>query len=338
MAYINQTKDKKVVQMSFIAGLTYVILYSLFGIWVSFGKNPYSITIKGFVTNFLVTGIPIIIREYARYKIIGITPKKNLKLVSFVLIIGFTLLEINIINFLASISGVISGFKMVVSELIPIIIKNILFTKIVTKYSCKGPITYELTINVFYWLMPILPNSPWILIAILDTTILFIFYIIIKNKIDEEEYLARNIHVKEDDTKGTLIFGFIMVIVACFSIGIFPVQPRAVATGSMYPKINIGDVVLIEKCGINDIKIGDVVEYQLENQFIIHRVIKIEVENAEFSLITKGDNNSSEDANKVSEEQIIGKVIFKIKYVGLPSIWLHNLAGEDEEVLVETGK
>lgn len=336
--YINKKKDKKVIELAFLTGLSYTIIYSLFGIWVTFGKNPYSITIKGILTNLWITGVVIVGREYARFKILRNTPKKNQTFVSILIIIVFSLLELDVASLIESLSSVSNAFRQIVSGVIPIVIKNILFTKIVSKYSYKAPIVYELTINLFYWLMPILPNSPWILIAILDTTILFIFFILIKNKIDEEESLRRKIPEESANPKSTIMFCFVLVIVACFSVGIFPIQPRAVATGSMYPELSIGDVVFIRKCGINDIKIGNIIEYSLENQFIIHRVIDIDVEDSKFFITTKGDNNSSEDANTVSEEQLIGKVIFKIKYVGLPSIWLHNLINEDEEVLVETGR
>ena len=106
----------------------------------------------------------------------------------------------------------------------------------------------------------------------------------------------------------------------------------------MYPEIEVGDVVIVKKCTINDIDVGDVIEYQIETQSIVHRVTKKEIEQNAFKITTKGDNNNSEDAKPVYEEQIIGKVIFKIKYLGLPSVWLKNLTQSNETVYVETGK
>ena len=111
-----------------------------------------------------------------------------------------------------------------------------------------------------------------------------------------------------------------------------------VATASMYPEIEVGDVVIVKKCTINDIDVGDVIEYQIETQSIVHRVTKKEIEQNAFKITTKGDNNNSEDAKPVYEEQIIGKVIFKIKYLGLPSVWLKNLTQSNETIYVETGK
>ena len=70
----------------------------------------------------------------------------------------------------------------------------------------------------------------------------------------------------------------------------------------------------------------------------MHRVERIENENGIFKIITKGDNNTQEDTNPVYEEQIIGKVIFKIKYLGLPSVWLNKLTHSNQTIHVETGK
>ena len=56
-----------------------------------------------------------------------------------------------------------------------------------------------------------------------------------------------------------------------------------------------------------------------------------------FYLVTKGDNNNAPDVAEVREDQLIGKVIFKIKYIGYPAIWLHLLQVEEKTINVETG-
>ena len=42
------------------------------------------------------------------------------------------------------------------------------------------------------------------------------------------------------------------------------------------------------------------------------------------------------DAEEVKENQVIGKVIFKIKYIGYPAIWLNLIQQEQIQVEVET--
>lgn len=105
----------------------------------------------------------------------------------------------------------------------------------------------------------------------------------------------------------------------------------------MEPNISIGDVAVIKKCTPNDIELQDVIEYKMEGYAVVHRVINIYQENGEFFFITKGDNNSAQDRLPVSENQLVGKVLFKIKYIGLPAIWIHKLNSK-VVVEVETGK
>ena len=75
----------------------------------------------------------------------------------------------------------------------------------------------------------------------------------------------------------------------------------------------------------------------MDGYTVIHRIVNIYQEKGEFFLITKGDNNESEDKLPVREDQLLGKALFKIPYIALPTIWLHNFATQTQ-VDVETGK
>lgn len=56
---------------------------------------------------------------------------------------------------------------------------------------------------------------------------------------------------------------------------------------------------------------GDIFAYQNGKNVIIHRIIAIDEE----GYIFKGDANPSQDAAKVTKEQLVGKVIVKIKWL-----------------------
>lgn len=335
---LNKKKDKKIIEYTAIIALVYIVIYTLFGLVVTFGKNPYSNTFKGFLNNLWVTGTVVIAREYARFRILKNVRKKYQTLIKTLVIAVLSLLEFELFDVVSHIKDTEYVFKQVVSILIPTIAKNILFTEIAQRYSCKAPIIYEMFIKIFYWVSPILPNSPWILIAILDTAIPLTYLMIIKTTFDEEKNIILNRGVEKRDVKGTVIFITLLVVIVCFANGIFPIYPRAVATASMYPEIHVGDVVIVQKKPVEELKEKDIIEYQIENQFVIHRIINIENEEGTYVITTMGDNNSSPDAKPVYEEQVKGKVIFKIKYLGLPSFWLNKLLNSGEEIHVETGR
>lgn len=76
---------------------------------------------------------------------------------------------------------------------------------------------------------------------------------------------------------------------------------------SMEPMINEGDNLYVEKTRLKDIKIGDIVVFYRNKNFIGHRVLKIK----ENYIFAKGDNSLFFDKPLKSDE-ILGKIV-KIK-------------------------
>ena len=75
---------------------------------------------------------------------------------------------------------------------------------------------------------------------------------------------------------------------------------------------------------MQNIKENTVIVYDIDNSSIAHRVVKKVEENGTVYYQTKGDNNEVVDTNLVATTQIKGKYLFKIKYLGFPSIWLYD--------------
>ena len=88
---------------------------------------------------------------------------------------------------------------------------------------------------------------------------------------------------------------------------------------------NIGDIFVLRKA--ENIELGDVIIYnnKINNAPIIHRVVKVEGD----VFQTKGDHNKGmmEFEEKVEKEQIYGKVLFKIPYLGWVKIFFNMLTG-----------
>ena len=100
----------------------------------------------------------------------------------------------------------------------------------------------------------------------------------------------------------------------------------------MKPELGVGDMVLIQKCTPNDIKENDIIQYKRDKYTVVHRVIKKYQKDGEYFFITKGDNNKKEDMDPVREDQLLGKVIFKIKYIAYPTIWINNLSNVQVDI------
>ena len=74
----NKTKLKKDIQTySIIATLIYILVYVVSGLFVTFGKNPYSTDLKGVLINIWILGTVAFFKEYIRYKLINNVYDRN---------------------------------------------------------------------------------------------------------------------------------------------------------------------------------------------------------------------------------------------------------------------
>jgi len=111
----------------------------------------------------------------------------------------------------------------------------------------------------------------------------------------------------------------IVTIVAVFLIFFRPVALggdtlyEPVFTGSMEPAVPVGSVAVIKPVDYNTLQKGDIICFKFSGpQSITHRIINITNE----GFITKGDANEDPDQWIVKKENIIGKLIFIIPYIG----------------------
>lgn len=88
-----------------------------------------------------------------------------------------------------------------------------------------------------------------------------------------------------------------------------------IASNSMYPVLEYGDVIIIKEVDYQDIQEKDIVTYlgkegEFKDRVITHEVIEVFYENGTKVLKTKGRANTGTDPN-VYEEQIYGRFIYR---------------------------
>ena len=89
-----------------------------------------------------------------------------------------------------------------------------------------------------------------------------------------------------------------------------------VETGSMIPKYQVGDVILVKERAIEQIAVGDDITYwgtigTMKGKLVTHQVINIEFINGETAFHTKGIANNTEDPI-VYGNQINGVVLGRL--------------------------
>lgn len=79
---------------------------------------------------------------------------------------------------------------------------------------------------------------------------------------------------------------------------------------------NKGDILFIIRANPEKIKVGDVIIFEsgIKKNPIIHRIVKIQIEEDTYIFSTMGDNNDDQWSfeKEIKSEQLIGKAVFKL--------------------------
>lgn len=304
-------------------GFFYTICMVLGGIINGFGKSPYDLSPLGIIKNIILIGSMIVGREFVRSYFVNSISKKH-----FIIMIGIFTIFMTLINLpISRLYNLKTGIDIIqyLSEyLLPELSKNIFAVYLVYLGGPTLSIIYLFIIEGCFWVCPILPNLNWItkgLIGILCPTFSLMFLQYIYDK--EAKTKAYKNH-KSENPVGLIITSVFSIAIVWFALGVFPIQPNVIATGSMKPMINAGDMVLVKRIDGNTVKKGDVIQFKQDNIYIFHRIIDIKVEKNIKKYITKGDNNSVQDSELVNPKDIKGTVIYVIPKVGWPTLFFKD--------------
>ena len=304
--------------------LGFFIVYYLLGIIIGFTMpNYYNINaLFSFVVPIILY---VILREVFRYMIMCKTDGN--KLVTAISVIMFILLDITSLIYLVNFNSNIQVFKFMALTVIPAISSNIVFSYMTKKTGYKPVIFYALIIELYSFLLPIVPNPSEYLLSIIDFLLPVILgyriYLFFKKDLDED--LRREYNKKH--FLALIIPALVTIVFVYFTSGYFHYYALAIASGSMTPNINKGDVVIIEKLdGKHEtLDKGIILAFKKDNRVIVHRIVKIIEEKGTYYFYTKGDANTDIDNFVIEEDMVIGTVQGKISYIGWPAVLLSGL-------------
>ncbi len=116
-------------------------------------------------------------------------------------------------------------------------------------------------------------------------------------------------------------------IMGCLLVTLVPMlfgwRPYVIESGSMEPRISIGDVVLAAPVAAADRNelLGRVTVFdspEIPGKVITHRVVRFDGP----KIVTKGDANPTVDSAKITMSSVRGLGRLLVRWVGLPVIWL----------------
>jgi len=124
-----------------------------------------------------------------------------------------------------------------------------------------------------------------------------------------------------------ILYGFIFIVLVSIAglitVSSFKIPGNyklySVQSGSMEPAIKKGAIVVVKP--ESNYQKGDVitvVEPANRKVSLTHRIFEVNDKDGKISYITKGDANKTPDTEKRPKENVVGKVIFSLPFIGYP--------------------
>lgn len=310
-----------------------ILLGSILG---QLGGSPYDLTPKGIFGNLFFILPALAFREVVRSYILGTyCCKTNLKVfISITLLMTAFSLNYSQLTLTRGIEGIAVFFA---TEIGPKLGINIMLSYLALYGGAVSAIRYIFIIEIFHWVSPILSSLNWLAkgaVGIL-VPIACVLFIIGKYEGIRNRSAAGGSNKKV--ALGWLITAVFSIGILWFVVGVFPVVPSVIVTGSMEPVMYPGDVVLLRQIQreeqVRELSEGDVIQFQRDNIRITHRIIEIIDDGiGNLTFRTKGDNNSTKDSSLVQPNDIKGMLIKVVPKIGYPSLLIKSTGQKRTDV------
>jgi len=116
----------------------------------------------------------------------------------------------------------------------------------------------------------------------------------------------------------TVLSGLVLAALVPLALGY---SAHVVTSGSMAPRVGMGDVVVTQPVTAAELHPGQVVlvhDPQVAGGLLLHRLVSLD---AEGRLVTRGDANQSEDSVHADPADVRGLAVLRVPWVGLPALW-----------------
>ncbi len=314
--------EKAIIGTMALLGIIQISINYVIGLLTTFSKNVLTINFNRILTIIIPLAIILIIVEFLRYQFL--IKKDNTKSFEILTVIFFIIVDVTLFGTSVNFNSLSSTVTFFGTVLFPSIVNNVIYNKMTIKTGYRSIIIYRLITIITYYFIPVIPNINLLLKSLAKIIIPLIIYLTISYMFDrvEFEYVVRK---KRDFSLGTIIIIIILLLATALVSCVFKYGVIAIGSGSMTGTINYGDAVIFEKYKDQKLEIGDIIMFEKEDKNVIHRIVEIGVFNDEYVYVTKGDKNKYVDSGYVYENNIVGVVHKRIKYLGFPAIWFKSL-------------
>lgn len=140
----------------------------------------------------------------------------------------------------------------------------------------------------------------------------------------------------------TIVILAVAIAILLAGVRLVGINPYTVLSGSMEPEYHVGSIIYVVDVDPHELKVNDPVTYMLSDDIVVtHRIIEIvpavdengapiindRTGKQAIRFVTKGDANNSADGSLLHENNVIGKPIFTIPYLGYAADYIQNPPG-----------
>lgn len=117
-----------------------------------------------------------------------------------------------------------------------------------------------------------------------------------------------------------IALAFIVLIALLLIFSTIPIpgnfETMVVQGGSMEPAIKVGSIVVVKP--VEDYRINDIITFQRkgERDLTTHRIVEMRVEKGDPIYTTQGDANNAPDMREVRSDEVVGKTLLAVPYLG----------------------
>lgn len=319
--------------MALLVAASQIIVLVFVSFFTGFGRSPYAFTPTAIAINIAFFLSALVGLEFSRTYLIKSFPKTKIFVGLGLIALFYTLISLQPTKFL-TLDSPVKTVMFLGSDFLPILAQSLLATFLVLVGGPTASIAYLGTLEAFEWLSPILPNLAWPIKALITTLIPTIGFLTVSQTvkplrlmrlgvISRAEATGRIRKAKKSISLSWVAIAVISLILVWGSTGLLGFQPNIIASGSMTPTLEVGDIAITIQTRPETIKVGDIIQYWREGEPapIIHRVIEIYKSGGATYFVTKGDANNAPD-DPITPTRTVGKLIITIPKLGWISIYL----------------
>ena len=322
----NLRLKRDLLMTTLIYVISYYIVTYILGIFFEFLRSPYSLGLVTFLRNVTPVLVFVFAKELLRYDLNMKGEKNNLLIILSIVI--FVLADTSTLLYKYNLTNVSDLVKFLEVAFFPLAAENIMLTYLATRGGYTSTITYQILMKMPIYVVPIVPNIN----TYIDVIFKIVFPLLLFRSLYEEVSGNKERQLekaKSNHLAKRIVFSFsvvILLVTVYLTSGLFTYYAVTIGSGSMIPNLGVGDIVIVKKTkNYEGLEVGDILVYNKETKVVVHRITEKNKVDNEYVFRTKGDANDAEDWYDIYEEDIIGTVKAKIKYLGYPTIWVNKL-------------